>query len=59
MSNLVKNTSTNRNIAMMFDLINTDKQAIIIRQCNLYMINKSAIKPTDTIVTNLSQITWG
>lgn len=59
MSNLVKNTSTNRNIAMMFDLINTDKQAIIIRQRNLYMINKSAIKPTDTIVTNLSQITWG
>lgn len=59
MSNLVKNTSTNRNIAMMFDLINTDKQAIIIRQRNLYMINKSSIKPTDTIVTNLSQITWG
>lgn len=54
----VKDTKRNRQITTIYALTSSDKQKLIVRNKNLYMIDRVYIKKTDFIVNTLSQIEW-
>ena len=54
----VKDTKRNREITTIYALTSSDRQKLIVRNRNLYMIDMVYIKKTDFIVNTLSQIEW-
>lgn len=54
----VKDTKRNRQITTIYALTSSDRQKLIVRNRNLYLIDMVYIKKTDFIVNTLSQIEW-
>lgn len=54
----VKSNSTNRNIATMIDLLNHEKQLAVIRNNNLFIINKSEVEQGDISIKSINAINW-
>lgn len=54
----VKNNSTNRNLASMIDLLNHDKQSVVVRNDALFIINKPEVKKDDITIKTINDINW-